>query len=116
MQQRQFGDFYLLEIDPGSCGGYCGWFQPVADPIPGDPSPVSQALQADKKRVPGKSRGSGIRRVSQAGRGKGQDLPQAQLGRKQKIHKLISFRTEVAYSVAGGQRSGMKKDSSQALK
>src|SRR5205807_862644 len=102
-EQRQLGGFDLLEIDPASAWRQIGGIKPLS----GDPSPVSQAIQADKKRISGKRGDGGIGRIAEPGWRKRQYLPQTQLRLEQKIRELVGFRPKVADPVARGQRSGM---------
>src|SRR5271157_6460004 len=65
-----------------------------------NPAALRQALQADQQRIPGKSRGRGIRRVAVADRPERQNLPQALASRSKKIDEAVGSRAEIADAAA----------------
>jgi hypothetical protein len=71
-------------------------------------------LQVYKKRVPGKRRKTGVRRIAATGRAQWKDLPECLTGRTKKINEAKSFISKRAYAVTAGKRCRVKKYSASA--
>ena len=92
VKQRQLAPLHFFEIDAAAASGQ------ARNSFAIDPTPIGKQFQADERRVSGKCRCAGIRRVSVSRGTKRQYLPNMLFGLRQESDKFVCGRAKVADS------------------